>query len=51
MEYSQFRTHIGDLIVGLIDASWLPRPPPELAARRKQILAHPRRTYLARCIE
>jgi hypothetical protein len=36
------RTHIRDLIgVDLIDASWLPRLPPELAARLKQILDTP----------
>jgi hypothetical protein len=36
------RTHVRDLIgVGLIDASWLPKLPPELAARLKQILDTP----------
>jgi len=36
------RTHIRDLInVGLIDASWLPKLPCELAARLKQILDTP----------
>jgi hypothetical protein len=36
------RTHIRDLIgVGLIDASWLPKLPPELAARLKHILDTP----------
>jgi hypothetical protein len=36
------RTHIRDLIgVGLIDSSWLPQLPPELAVRLKDILDHP----------
>jgi len=36
------RTHLRDLIgVGLIDASWLPKLPPELANRLKQILDTP----------
>lgn len=36
------RTHIRDLIgVGLVDALWLPKLPPELAARLKQILDTP----------
>jgi len=36
------RTHIRDLIsVGLIDASWLPKLPSELAARLRQILDTP----------
>ncbi len=36
------RTHIRDLIgVGLVDATWLPKLPPELAARLKQILDTP----------
>ena len=36
------RTHLRDLIgVGLIDATWLPRLPPELAERLKQILDTP----------
>jgi hypothetical protein len=36
------RTHIRDLIgVGLIDASWLPRLPEQLASRLKQILDTP----------
>lgn len=36
------RTHIRDLIgVGLIDASWLERLPPELAPRLAEILAKP----------
>ena len=36
------RMHIRDLIaVGLLDAAWLPRLPPELAARLKQILDTP----------
>lgn len=36
------RTHVRDLIgVGLIDASWLPKLPSELAARLKQILDTP----------
>ncbi|MSQ96648.1 MAG: hypothetical protein EXR98_19140 [Gemmataceae bacterium] len=36
------RTHLRDIIgVGLIDASWLPKLPPELAARLKQILDTP----------
>src|SRR6266516_3995143 len=36
------RTHLLDLIgVGLIDASWLPKFPAELAARLKQILDAP----------
>jgi Uncharacterised nucleotidyltransferase len=36
------RTHIRDLIgVGLIDASWLPKLPPELATRLKNILDTP----------
>src|SRR5262245_5166584 len=35
-------THVRDLIgVDLIDASWLPKLPPELAARLKQILDTP----------
>src|SRR5205807_250639 len=33
------RTHLRDMIgVGLIDASWLPKLPPQLAERLKQIL-------------
>lgn len=36
------RTHIRDLIgVGLIDASWLPKLPPQLADRLQQILDNP----------
>jgi hypothetical protein len=36
------RTHLRDLIgVGLIDASWLPKLPPDLAARLKMILDTP----------
>ena len=36
------RMHIRDLIaVGLLDATWLPRLPPELAARLQQILDTP----------
>jgi hypothetical protein len=36
------RTHLRDLIgVGLIDASWLPKLPPDLAARLQQILDTP----------
>ena len=36
------RMHIRDLIaVGLLDAAWLPRLPPDLAARLKQILDTP----------
>jgi hypothetical protein len=36
------RTHVRDLIgVGLIDRSWLPKLPPELAGRLKQILDTP----------
>jgi hypothetical protein len=36
------RTHVRDLIgVGLIDASWLTKLPPELAARLQQILDTP----------
>jgi hypothetical protein len=36
------RTHIRDLIgVGLIDSSWLPKLPPELGVRLKQILDTP----------
>jgi hypothetical protein len=36
------RTHLCDLIgVGLIDSSWLPKLPPELAERLKQILDNP----------
>jgi hypothetical protein len=36
------QVHIDDLIgVGLIDASWLPKLPPELAQRLKQILDNP----------
>lgn len=36
------RTHLRDLIgVGLIDPSWLPKLPPELAAQLKQILDTP----------
>jgi hypothetical protein len=46
MKLTAFRrkdqVHIEDLIgVGLIDASWLPRLPPELAARLQQILDTP----------
>jgi hypothetical protein len=36
------RTHIRDLVgVGLVDSSWLPTLPPELAERLKQILDTP----------
>jgi hypothetical protein len=36
------QVHIEDLInVGLVDASWLPKLPPELAARLKHILDTP----------
>ena len=36
------RTHLRDLLgVGLIDASWLSRFPPELSNRLKQILDTP----------
>lgn len=36
------RTHVRDLIgVGLVDASWLPRLPPQLAERLSEILANP----------
>jgi hypothetical protein len=36
------QVHIQDLIaVRLIDSSWLPKLPPELAARLKQILDTP----------
>ena len=36
------RTHLRDLLgVGLIDASWLPRVPPELAARLQHLLDTP----------
>jgi hypothetical protein len=36
------RTHLRDLIgVGLVDVSWLPKVPPELAERLKQILDTP----------
>jgi hypothetical protein len=36
------RTHIRDLVgVGLIDSSWLPKLPPELGVRLKQILDTP----------
>lgn len=36
------RTHLRDLIgVGLLDATWLPRVPPELAGRLQQILDTP----------
>ena len=36
------RTHLRDLIgVGLVDASWLDKVPPELADRLKQILDTP----------
>src|SRR5262245_38154345 len=36
------RTHLRDLIeVGLIDATWLPKLPPEMAPRLKQILDTP----------
>lgn len=36
------RTHVRDLIgVGLVEASWLPKLPPEMAARLKQILDTP----------
>jgi hypothetical protein len=34
--------HLQDMVgVGLIDASWLPKLPPELAERLKQILDNP----------
>jgi hypothetical protein len=36
------RTHLRDLIdVGLVDATWLGRVPPELAARLQTLLDHP----------
>jgi hypothetical protein len=36
------QVHLADLIsVGLIDASWLSRLPPDLAARLKEILDTP----------
>jgi hypothetical protein len=36
------RTHLRDLLdVGLIDASWLPRLPPDLAARLKELIDNP----------
>jgi hypothetical protein len=36
------RTHVRDLVgVGLVDATWLPKLPPELATRLKQILDTP----------
>lgn len=36
------RTHLRDLIdVGLIDAAWCGRLPPELAERLRELLAHP----------
>jgi hypothetical protein len=36
------RTHLRDLIeVGLVDATWPARFPPELAARLQQILDNP----------
>ena len=36
------RVHLQDMLdVGLIDASWLPRFPPELAARLKQLIDTP----------
>jgi hypothetical protein len=36
------QVHIDDLIgVGLVDATWLPKLPPELAGRLKQILDTP----------
>ena len=36
------QVHIQDLIgVGLVDASWLPRLPPDLAERLKQLLDAP----------
>jgi hypothetical protein len=36
------QVHIQDMIsVGLIDATWLAKRPPELAARLQQILATP----------
>ena len=36
------RTHLRDMIdVGLVDASWLVRLPPELADRLRQLLANP----------
>ena len=36
------RTHVRDMIgVGLVDASWLPKLPPELAARLRQLLDTP----------
>lgn len=36
------RTHVRDMLeVGLIDASWLPRLPPVLAARLKELLDNP----------
>jgi hypothetical protein len=46
MKLNSFRlkdqVHIQDMIgVGLIDASWLPKLPPELAGRLKGLLDHP----------
>ncbi len=36
------RTHLRDMIeVGLIDATWLPRLPPELSSRFKELLDNP----------
>jgi hypothetical protein len=36
------QVHILDMIgVGLVDATWLPRLPPELAARLKELLDDP----------
>ncbi len=36
------RTHLRDLLeVGLIDADWLPRFPPELASRLRELIDHP----------
>lgn len=40
--YDKDRTHLRDMIsVGLLDASWLPRLPSELAARLKSLLDTP----------
>jgi hypothetical protein len=39
---ANYRTHVRDLVgVGLVDATWLPKLPPELATRLKQILDTP----------
>jgi hypothetical protein len=36
------RTHLRDMLeVGLVDAAWCPRLPPELAARLQELVDHP----------